>query len=731
MGLFGGINKKKLSEVYPECVRLYKKGKLEKVEKLLNPFTGKQKESDYLLGLVLLELGKKHRDADRLESARKLLKFAASCGHKGAAELVAREYGDTKYLKPTATTAAAKPAVEPVRPAAPVQPVPAPQPEKPAESSGISEPDEVDMKAVFEEAFELYDDEMYELAFDLMLEAAEGNVPDAAFYLALMYSLGEGTEQDLEEAQKWASIAAEQDVENADKLLENINALLEDAFIEEEEEDEEEDDEEEEFSFSGKLPPPKTLEEQFKRQLYEYYEPVDDFDAALHAYRMGDIAKAKAMLTRLAAEGNKEAGACAAVCDDAAAFHNWLKTQAFLSYQKNIRTALALNYLYGPPEVRDIDRAGLIAHEAEEVGDTHVSILRMLIATFAEEELKRGVQAFRAKEYETAYKYFLKASERCCDEADYYRGLMYRDGLYVKKSLPEGMRLIQKAARHSCDSAVIEMAKAYISGQGQPVNYYRARYWAQRTLGRELKQLVDDMDGGLYYFRHGDYDEALERLAEGVDMNCMDAAYYSGVIHRDKLAEMTDKWLSEEAFSRLKAGCGLSFGSFHDKNRTEPRPLTWQIIKLDRENRRMLLLCDFALGSRCFDSSDRPWATCDLRAWLNGEALRKYFTPWEQQQILDTRNTSGRTAVMDKLWLPTIDFVKGYVDESNLLNGAIRWGSIYVAYPDSEKVFDKLWLLSSEGSSKGAYYIGAPFLADKPASKQSELGVRPMMWLKY
>lgn len=734
MGLFGGINKKKLSEVYPECVKLYQKGKLEKAEKLLNPFTGKQKNADYLLGLIRLELGKKHRDKERLESARQLLRFAASCGHQGAAELVAREYGDTRYLQPAAPveTAPAKPAEEPVKAVAPVEPAEPAEAVMPAEPPVQQEPDaseepddsaHPDADAIFDEACELFEDEMYDFAFDLMLQAADMGVPEAAFNLAIMYCNGEGTEPDLEEAHKWAAIAAGQEVEGADELLDAVQRLING-------DDEPEPEAEEAASPTPRhLTPPATEEEMYRRQLYEYYCPADDFDAALHAHRMGDIRKAKALMAQLAASGNVIAADYAAVCGDAAAFRRWLSNACIRSDQKNITTALALDYLYGAPALRDVDQAGLFAHDAEERGDTRASVLRLLIATFAQDELRNGIRAFNVRDYANAYQHFLKASGRCCDEADYYRALMYRDGLGLQKNLLEYSRLIKGAADNHCDLAVTELSRAFISGHGQPVNYHRARYWASRTLDSELKTLIDDMEDALDLFRQGEYDNALELFGSGVDEGCMDAAFYAGAIHRDRLSKDSEYCLASTAFGMLKVDHGLSFGSFTDKNRQNPRPLTWQIIQIDPEDHSLLLLCDFILDYRCFDSSDQPWTSCDLRSWLNGEALQRFFTPWEQEQIILKRSTCAGVYTDDKLWIPAVPFMKEQLNESGMLRPKYRWSACSIDAPDRIGR-ESFWLLAYEGRSTGTYYSDTLFLPDEPVSKKSKLGVRPMIWVK-
>ncbi|MBR3944530.1 MAG: sel1 repeat family protein, partial [Akkermansia sp.] len=57
-------------------------------------------------------------------------------------------------------------------------------------------------------------------------KAANGGDADAQMYLSLAYYYGEGTEQNLTEAYKWAQKAEAQGHEDAEALLKKINCNI-------------------------------------------------------------------------------------------------------------------------------------------------------------------------------------------------------------------------------------------------------------------------------------------------------------------------------------------------------------------------------------------------------------------------------------------------------------------------------------------------------------------------
>lgn len=99
--------------------------------------------------------------------------------------------------------------------------------------------------------------------------------------------------------------------------------------------------------------------------------------------------------------------------------------------------------------------------------------------------------------------------------------------------------------------------------------------------------------------------------------------------------------------------------------------MEWRV--LDKQDGKVLLLKDNALGSTSFDESGKntTWESSSVRKWLNGEFLTENFSKEEQDNVLETSvknspnptyNTSAGKDTQDKLFLLSCNEVTKYQD---------------------------------------------------------------------
>ena len=97
--------------------------------------------------------------------------------------------------------------------------------------------------------------------------------------------------------------------------------------------------------------------------------------------------------------------------------------------------------------------------------------------------------------------------------------------------------------------------------------------------------------------------------------------------------------------------------------------MQWRV--LDKQNGRVLLLKDNALGSTPFDETGKntTWESSSVRKWLNDDFLKENFSPEEQDSILKTTvkntpnpayDTPAGKDTEDKLFLLSCDEVAKY-----------------------------------------------------------------------
>lgn len=116
--------------------------------------------------------------------------------------------------------------------------------------------------------------------------------------------------------------------------------------------------------------------------------------------------------------------------------------------------------------------------------------------------------------------------------------------------------------------------------------------------------------------------------------------------------------LEKEHIKNTKVGNKISFAY-----------MDWRV--LDKQDGKVLLLKDNALGSTPFDETGKntSWDSSSVRKWLNGEFLKDNFLKEEQDSILETTvkntanptyNTSAGKDTTDKLFLLSCDEVEQY-----------------------------------------------------------------------
>ncbi|MRH77720.1 sel1 repeat family protein [Spiribacter sp. C176] len=119
----------------------------------------------------------------------------------------------------------------------------------------------------------------------------------------------------------------------------------------------------------------------------------------------------------------------------------------------------------------------------------------MLWANDLTQQFKAGVEAYKIRDYETAYEIFLPFAEGGLDIAQYNLGLMYSHGQGVAQDYAEAARWYRLAAEQGDVDAQLNLGVLYVQGQGVAQDYAEAVRWyrlaaeqgnakAQYNLGR-------------------------------------------------------------------------------------------------------------------------------------------------------------------------------------------------------------------------------------------------------
>src|SRR5271155_3415300 len=92
-----------------------------------------------------------------------------------------------------------------------------------------------------------------------------------------------------------------------------------------------------------------------------------------------------------------------------------------------------------------------------------------------------GLKAFRAGDYETAFKIWKPLADSGDANAQCDLGIMFQKGLWVDKNPAEAFRLFQLAAEKGNGQAQFQLAQMYAKGWGVPQSYTSALMWTQKS----------------------------------------------------------------------------------------------------------------------------------------------------------------------------------------------------------------------------------------------------------
>ncbi len=83
----------------------------------------------------------------------------------------------------------------------------------------------------------------------------------------------------------------------------------------------------------------------------------------------------------------------------------------------------------------------------------------------------------------------------------------------------------------------------------------------------------------------------------------------------------------------IKMGHYRQTGDVDDAETWEPQPIEWQILSIDTENNRALLLSRYGLDCKIFDDDSNVWADSKICSWLNDDFYYTAFDETEQAKI--------------------------------------------------------------------------------------------------
>ncbi len=104
-------------------------------------------------------------------------------------------------------------------------------------------------------------------------------------------------------------------------------------------------------------------------------------------------------------------------------------------------------------------------------------ILSALFGTNAQADTRKGIEAYRRGQYETALQELEKAAKAGDAQAFYNLGIFYHEGKAVPRDPEQAVAFYKRGAEKGSVLAAFNLAQAYRKGEGVAVDYAQAARW--------------------------------------------------------------------------------------------------------------------------------------------------------------------------------------------------------------------------------------------------------------
>ena len=238
------------------------------------------------------------------------------------------------------------------------------------------------------------------------------------------------------------------------------------------------------------------------------------------------------------------------------------------------------------------------------------------------------------------------------------------------------------------------------------------------------------------------YNNALDALDAGEYSEAI-SAFERIVGYKDSSAKL-EECLYLQAFQDMKnasVGDIVTFGAYEQdgKSVNGKEGIEWEV--LEKQGNKVLLISKYVLDYRAYHeeaSSNKTWATCYLRTWLNESFINTAFSEAEKSRILtvtvsDEKNIHGISpgpSTQDKIFVLSISEAKKYFNSASERECPL---TDYAKAQNGTQFQDNgdCWWLRSPGryNTKTAFVNVYGQIDQDGSEKYARFGIRPAMWV--
>lgn len=150
-----------------------------------------------------------------------------------------------------------------------------------------------------------------------------------------------------------------------------------------------------------------------------------------------------------------------------------------------------------------------------------------------DKDFDKAAAAYQEKDYETALKRFKKSAEKGNATAMFNVGVIYKNGLGVRKDDDEAFQWFLKSAEKGFANAQYLVSQLYEFGEGVPADSEAAFQWLLKAAENRNPSAMDEMGrayaNGLSVDKN--MDKAVELFKEAINLGCIDACVDLGKLY--------------------------------------------------------------------------------------------------------------------------------------------------------------------------------------------------------
>jgi TPR repeat protein len=162
-----------------------------------------------------------------------------------------------------------------------------------------------------------------------------------------------------------------------------------------------------------------------------------------------------------------------------------------------------------------------------------VVFLSIQSLSFANPNLKDGIDAYNSKNYKEAYGIFSQLSKQGDSQAQYILGTMYLDGLGVKKDYTTAYNFFEESAKQNNSFGMYGIGYLYKHGLGVKRDLSKTLYWWEKSAQLNNKDALYGL-GFLYSLGQGvelNYKKSFEYWQKAAYLGSSYAQYRLGLLY--------------------------------------------------------------------------------------------------------------------------------------------------------------------------------------------------------